>query len=642
MATRSINTSLKMDGEKEYKQAISSINDALRVMGSEMKKVTAEYQDNSKSVDALKAKGDVLERTLLTQKEKVEELRKALQASAKELGESHKDTMKWQESLNKAEADVANTEHAIRENNDAIEQATQDLKDNDDQTKKNGASLTDLADKFGVKLPDGAKKALDGIGNFSVGSVAAIGAVVAIVKETIDAVKKLIEITDEVAVHVDDLNTLATTSGLDTYTLQVLTYMEDLADVKMDTVTDAAKELTKSISSAAEGGEDALAVFNTLGVAVTENGHMREASDVLWDVVDALGAMEAGTERDALASKILGENAKNLNTLVAVGSEGFRDFAAEAEEVGYILSEKDMKALQAYNDTLDKNKKLNDAIHEQMAAKMAPGLQELQEGWQNLKSEGLQLIIDSKIIDFLSKLCDAIGTVIGFVGDMMEVLNALLHPLNSLRELFGIQTQTLQENASVTNAATQANEQYKASVQGDAGVLNSTTNAANQATAAINAYKTATASMTGAQRALAEAYGVTVNEAGTRWYDPWGHAHTADEDVYDVLYGGYNNGLQFYNADGSEFRYNINSNLPGVNTWNASGDMNFVGGPTWLGENGPELAVLPRGTQIMNAQDSRNVGGDVYYITIDAKSVQELNDIVRIVQNTKTAARRRA
>lgn len=82
MATRSIGTSIKMDGEKEYKQAVSNINEALRVMGSEMKKVTAEYQDNAKSVDALKARGDVLERTLQTQKDKVEEVRKALQAAA--------------------------------------------------------------------------------------------------------------------------------------------------------------------------------------------------------------------------------------------------------------------------------------------------------------------------------------------------------------------------------------------------------------------------------------------------------------------------------------------------------------------------------------------------------------------------------
>ena len=496
MATsRIVNSAFKVDGELEYKNAVSHINEALRVMGSEMKKVTAEFQDNANSVEALKAKGDVLERTLLTQKEKVEEIRKALQAATEKYGEADARTMKWHQSLNKAETDVINTEHAIRQNNEAIEQATQDLQANEEQTQKNGASVLDLADKFGVKLPDGAKKALDGIGNFSTGAVVAIGAVIAIVKETIDAVGNLIDITGEVASHVDDLNTTATTSGIDTYTLQVLTYMEDLADINLSTVTSDMSKLTKSMSDAAEGGETATAAFEQLGVSVTENGHLREATDVFWEVIDALGQMEAGTERDAIAMDLFGRKAQDLNTLINVGSEGFRNFAAEAENAGYILSEKDMKALNDYNDTLDRNKKLNDAIHEQMAVKMAPGLQKLQEGWQNLKTEGMQLIIDSGIIDFLSGLCNAIGTVIGWIGDMLEVLNALLHPINTIRELLGIQTQTLEESEAAWKAATVANEQYKVSVQGDAGVLNDTTRAANQATNAINQYKEATATM---------------------------------------------------------------------------------------------------------------------------------------------------
>ena len=72
---------------------------------------------------------------------------------------------------------------------------------------------------------------------------------------------------------------------------------------------------------------------------------------------------------------------------------------------------------------------------------------------------------------------------------------------------------------------------------------------------------------------------------------------------------------------------------------NASGTDNFHGGWTWVGENGPELVSLPRGSQIMTNQESRNIGGDVYYITIDAKNVKEFNDIVRIAQNATFRSR---
>ena len=68
------------------------------------------------------------------------------------------------------------------------------------------------------------------------------------------------------------------------------------------------------------------------------------------------------------------------------------------------------------------------------------------------------------------------------------------------------------------------------------------------------------------------------------------------------------------------------------NAFNASGDYNFDGGYTWVGENGPELTYLPQGTRIFNNQESRAMGGDTFYVTIDAKNVKEFNDIVEMAK----------
>ena len=72
---------------------------------------------------------------------------------------------------------------------------------------------------------------------------------------------------------------------------------------------------------------------------------------------------------------------------------------------------------------------------------------------------------------------------------------------------------------------------------------------------------------------------------------------------------------------------------------NAAGTDNWRGGWSWVGENGPELMRLPQGAQIMSNQESRDYGGDTYNITIDAKSVKEFEDIVRIVQNQRRLRR---
>lgn len=61
---------------------------------------------------------------------------------------------------------------------------------------------------------------------------------------------------------------------------------------------------------------------------------------------------------------------------------------------------------------------------------------------------------------------------------------------------------------------------------------------------------------------------------------------------------------------------------------NAAGDQNWRGGLTWVGESGPELVNLPRGSQIYSNQESQQIaGGDTYY-NITVANVNELNEIV--------------
>ena len=53
--------------------------------------------------------------------------------------------------------------------------------------------------------------------------------------------------------------------------------------------------------------------------------------------------------------------------------------------------------------------------------------------------------------------------------------------------------------------------------------------------------------------------------------------------------------------------------------------------------NGSQYVVMPRGTKVDTARQTQEAlsGGDTYYISIDAKSVQEFNDIVRIAKNQR-------
>ena len=72
---------------------------------------------------------------------------------------------------------------------------------------------------------------------------------------------------------------------------------------------------------------------------------------------------------------------------------------------------------------------------------------------------------------------------------------------------------------------------------------------------------------------------------------------------------------------------------------NASGTDWFPGGRTLLSEHGAETAILPQGTRILTAQETRQASGDTYNITIDAHTVREFEDILRIVQERRRVVR---
>lgn len=106
---------VKLSGESEYRKALSNISMQLGVVSSEMNKVTAEFGKNDKSVQGLSAKGEVLNKKLESQQEKVSTLREALEQAKEQFGETDSKTLKWQKSLNNAEADVIKTKNEISE-----------------------------------------------------------------------------------------------------------------------------------------------------------------------------------------------------------------------------------------------------------------------------------------------------------------------------------------------------------------------------------------------------------------------------------------------------------------------------------------------------------------------------------------------
>jgi len=696
--SRKVNVEVALSGEAKYKQAISELNAANKTMGAEMKRLSAEFHGNSDSLDFLTQKGANLQTMLDQQREKVSQLQEAVKWAAQEYGEASTKTQSYAAQLANAETSVISLERAIQENNKAMEQQAFSTKAYDQQlavlaselqeldsefaagadatevyrakqealtavleqqeekyktlcaaldaamnsetaneeeinalkiqvnqaaTAYNntsaaidrnskalqdhlaklgmeekgltgiGDALSGMTSKFGVQLPDAAKTALNSMGSFSTGTVTALGAAAAGVTAVYEGIKALHEMTVEYAAKADELITKSAMTGLSTEFLQAYEYAQNLVDVDLDTFTGAMQRLTDKMADARDGNEALAETFQMLGVQITDtaDGSLLPAEQVIMQVIDALHEMSNETERNAVASDLFGKSYQQLNPLIVSGTETLRTYMAAAKE-NYVLTEDQIKVLGELDDQIQLNNNQWEGLKQQIAAQFAPASKEALENFAKLVGAAGNALVDSKIIEG--------------VGEIFSFLTAMLNPLAELLD-------------TADTAPGRLSPVYEV-LHGIAGVIAWINDAANVAIGLLQ-----TLTIVGAKEGL------------TRIGNALG---------YGASSGNYSN-LQKWQGAGTVYAGNYYNSSTGM--WegnygrNAAGTDNWRGGLTWVGENGPELAELPAGTKIHNAQESQRMGGNVIYATvnIDAKNVKEFNDVVKIMMSAPELIRTR-
>ena len=120
--TDSFGLKIGLEGEKEFKKALAEINQSFKVLGSEMKLATSQFDKNDKSVEALAARNKVLRKEIDEQTTKIDTLRKALQNAATSFGENDRRTQNWQIQLNNVEAALNDMNRELDENEKAIKE----------------------------------------------------------------------------------------------------------------------------------------------------------------------------------------------------------------------------------------------------------------------------------------------------------------------------------------------------------------------------------------------------------------------------------------------------------------------------------------------------------------------------------------
>lgn len=374
-----------IEGEAEFKKALSELNTSLKTMGTEMTAVSSAYDKNDKSAEKLTAQNEVLTRQIDAQKDKVALLAAQLEKAQEEYGAGSRQAQALEQQLNNGTAALNKMERQLDSNNTEL-----------NKSKVNWG-------EFGEKAEKAAKAAATAIAAVV---TAAAGAAVAIGKMTIDA-----------AASADEILTLSTQTGLSTEAIQKYQYAAELIDVPLETITGSMSKMTKNMATAKKGTGDAATAFKALGISVTDqDGKLRNNQDVFAEAIDALGKMENETQRDAYAMQIFGKSAQDLNPLIQGGAAALEEYGQRAEDAGLILSDDLLGGLGKLDDQIQIFKStLNGAKNSFATAFAGP----MTEGLAQINGY-IERLTTSFAEGGFSALAEELGTVL---TDMLQALN---------------------------------------------------------------------------------------------------------------------------------------------------------------------------------------------------------------------------
>ena len=363
---------IKLEGEREYRQAISQINSDLKVFSSEIGKLTAEFGKNDTSTKGLTERNKVLTEQIDKQKEKVATLKGAVEDSAQKYGEHDKKTNDWKTTLNKAEAELIKMEKELDSNNKQLDENEKNLDDGSKSLDEFSKS-EDEAGQKALKFGDLVKANL--ISEAIIGGIKKLGEGITKVKDYLS------DSVTAAASYGDNILTMSTQTGLSTQALQEYSAVAELVDVDIETMTKSMAKNIKSMTSAASGTGATAEAYKKLGVSVTDSsGNLRDGEEVYREVIDALGAIPNETERDSIAMQILGKSAQDLNPLIAQGSAGMAELTQKAHEMGAVLSDDTMNSLGAMDDSMQIFKSTVSSTSNLLGATFAPAITEIITG----------------------------------------------------------------------------------------------------------------------------------------------------------------------------------------------------------------------------------------------------------------------
>lgn len=362
MANREIKTKLTLDGERQFKQAMSEAADALKTLDAEQKLAKAQFEATGDAETYATERTRILKEQIAQQEQAVEAAKAALeQMKANGVDPNSRAFQTWQRKVYNAETRLMNLNTEL----DNAEQPLSDVAEGLDEGKDSAENFGDAVDSINKNISfqaviDAADAVREKIAQIA-------GSIIRLAKGAWDVMQGGADWADE-------LSTRAQVDMMPVEMLQAWDYAARFIDVDSDTII---KARSKMIGQMDLTNKEAAVAFNELGVAVYDNnGQLRDANTVFFETIDALGRVQNETQREMYAQQLFGRSARELMPLINAGSDAFNEWADHAP----IVSEEDINKLTAADDAFEQLDAEMDIAKYQTLAALAPAFETIASG----------------------------------------------------------------------------------------------------------------------------------------------------------------------------------------------------------------------------------------------------------------------
>jgi hypothetical protein len=574
-----IRTRFVAEGEKEYRQALGNINGSLNILNAESKRLQEQFKGNEDSLEALTATNKNLNKIVgeLTKKQELQQER--LKKLTEAYGENDARTMRMAKAVKDTEAALLKQKRALEESKDAVENFGQKESEAEENTQDLGDALNDVGGKFGISLPKEMTNTLNGMLKIDTQTLVTIGTFAALAAAVVEVEKALVDLTLEQSKHATEVTNLSRTMGMTTEAYQEWDYVLKTVGSSAEAAQGDISMLAEKAQDAATGSGEAAELFAQLGIKVKDSqGTFKSQSELFDEVITKLSRMKDETERNAIASKLLGSTGEKIIPLLDKGAAGLEEAKKMAHEFGVVMDEETLAALNDVTLAVNNFDAAGEGLKNTIAKGMAPSV-------ENLTQKGTDLFVR------LQEAAEGSG--------ILEVFGALLDVVSALEPLFDVLFGTAEDGVPVLQTLALA-----------LGVLaDALTIVANTIAIVIELFKQ------------------LFNLISGKGFD----------DSNLTRYG--ENIAKVFSDEGASARAwsgglgkNIGRNADGTDYW--------PGGLTWVGERGPELVSLPQGSRVYSAEDSRSMGGtNNYYLTVQSRDMETVAAMTATFKRARQAER---